>query len=80
MTGDNLYDGFYVAGRGTNLHGSASDKNEGGRNVRQRYGVNLAGSPVGVVVNVSATNNHATSAQGGSAGASSFVSVAESSL
>lgn len=80
MTGDNLYDGFYIAGRGTNLHGSASDKNESSRGVRQRYGVNLSGSPVGVIVNVTATSNHATAVQGGAGGAGSVVNVASSSL
>ncbi len=79
MTGNNLYDGFYVAGRGTNLQGSASDKNESNRGVRQRYGVNLVGSPA-VIVNVTATSNHATAEQGGSGGAGSVVNVVSSTL
>lgn len=66
-------DGFHLRGRGTNLHGSAFDKNEGGRGLNQRYGVNIAES-VPVIVNVTTFQNK-TAPKAGTAAAGSVVNV-----
>jgi len=51
------YHGFYVAGNYTNVHGTASDKNEGGRGARQVYGVQVAAG-VTCICNVTTTGNY----------------------
>lgn len=66
-------DGFNVQGNGTNLQGTASDKNEGNRGRHQRYGVNIA-TKVKVLVNVTAWQNK-TAALAGTATAGSIVNV-----
>lgn len=59
--------GFRVIGSGTNLQGTASEKNEGGRNGKtaendpggygwQEYGVQIVGTPK-VIINVTGTGN-----------------------
>lgn len=52
-------DGFHVAinANGLNLQGTASDKNESARGLRQRYGVNIASATTNVIVNVTTWHN-----------------------
>mgnify|MGYP000872391821 FL=1 len=50
------FHGFYVNGNYTNVHGTASDKNEGGRGARQVYGVYI-NTGITCLVNVMTTGN-----------------------
>ena len=68
-------DGFHftATANGSNVSGTASDKNEGGRGFWQRYGVNLVGSPK-VIVNVTSVDN-VSGALNGTGGTGSVVNV-----
>lgn len=69
-------DGFHVIGEGTNIHGTATDKNESNRGRQQRYGVNIIGTPR-VIINVSTFGN-ATASRNGAGHATSVLNIVDS--
>jgi len=62
------YHGFYVAGNYANIHGSATDKNEGSRGLRQQYGVYVASGLSGIIANVTTFQNEQGALGGPGAG------------